>query len=68
MILWYFIGFLSFSLIIDGFSLFEPQTRIFFGYPQTVHESPVTDQHESSVEPKWNEFLICTSTMCQSIS
>ena len=45
--------------------MFDHQTRIFFGYPLTVHESPVTDQHESSVRPKWNEFPICTSAMCR---
>ena len=52
---------------MDEFSLFQPQTRTFFGYPPTVHESPVTDQHKSSVRPKWNEFPICTSAMCRSI-
>ena len=34
--------------------------------PFTVHESPVTDQHESSVRRNWNEFPICTSAMCRS--
>ena len=46
--------------------MFESQTGIFFGYPLTVDESPVSDQHESSVRPKWNKFSICNSAMCQS--
>ena len=49
-----------------SFLCLNPKTRIFLEYPPTAHESPVTDQHESSVRPKWNEFPICTSAMCRS--
>ena len=50
-----------------SFLCLNPKPESFFGYPLTVHESPVTDQQESSVRPKWNEFPISTSPMCRSM-